>query len=162
MGGKRRQPMGEKLSRTVKAFDIFGETVSFEYDGKSTYRSYLGSLLSIGIIVITISYAVNRFLVMQDRADTVHLQTPITDLYSKESPLDYSMTEFDFAFGLQSTSSFNIKFEDPEGYAEFRVFIREYGPVNGVYKLEDKELAYHRCTKEDANGRFRPKKPIRI
>ena len=73
MSNKKKQPVGEKLAQTVKAFDIFGESVAFEYDGKSTYRSYLGSLLSIGIIVITLSYAVKRFIVMQDRADTVHL-----------------------------------------------------------------------------------------
>lgn len=146
----------------MKAFDIFGEGVSFEYDGKSTHRSYLGSLLSIGIIVITISYAVRRFLVMQDRADTVHLQTPITDLYSKESPLDYETTDFDFAFGLKSNTDFNPVFQDPEGYAKFGVYLREWGVVDGTFKREDKPLGYHRCSAEDANGRFVAKNPIRL
>ena len=73
MSGKRKEHVGERLARTAKACDIFGESVSFEYDGRSTYKSYLGSLLSIGIFVITISFAAKQFIVMMDRADTTHL-----------------------------------------------------------------------------------------
>ena len=69
----KKEKVSEKLERSIKAFDFFGEGISFEIDGKSTYRSYLGTFLSLSVIVITISYAFSRYRILMDYGDTVHL-----------------------------------------------------------------------------------------
>ena len=60
------------LEKIVKSIDIFGEPISFEIDGRSSSRSYLGALLSLVTTVITFSYAVSRFIKMREFGDTVH------------------------------------------------------------------------------------------
>ena len=59
-----------KLGEAIKSFDLFGEGVTFEIEGRSTKTSYLGSLISLVIIVITTSYAFTRFNIMREYNDT--------------------------------------------------------------------------------------------
>ena len=53
-----------KLVKFIKSFDSFGEGVTFEIDGDSLKRSYFGAFFSIAIVILTLSYAVDRYEVM--------------------------------------------------------------------------------------------------
>ena len=90
-----------KLGEAIKSFDLFGEGVVFEIEGRPTKTSYLGSLISLVIIVITISYAFTRFGIMRDHSDTSYQETTSDAEYSPESPLTYEKSHFDFAIGIQ-------------------------------------------------------------
>ena len=68
----RKKSRSSKLGELLKSIDKFGEGVSFEIEGRATKTSYLGSLLSITLIVITLSYAWTRFEVMRSYGDTAH------------------------------------------------------------------------------------------
>ena len=50
-----------KLGKSIKSFDSFGQGVTFQIEGDSVKRSYLGAFFSIAIIVLTLSYAVDRY-----------------------------------------------------------------------------------------------------
>ena len=51
----------KKLGQFVKSSDLFGDSVRFSITGRASFASYLGAFLSLAIIVITISYATNRY-----------------------------------------------------------------------------------------------------
>ena len=55
----------------IKSFDIFGESIGFTADGRSTYGSFLGAICSLAIVIITLSYAAQRLEVMFAYGDTV-------------------------------------------------------------------------------------------
>ena len=56
------------------SFDIYGEAIVFEIRGQSNFTTYIGALISLAILVVTISYAYMRFGAMRDYQDTSHLQ----------------------------------------------------------------------------------------
>ena len=61
----------EKLGNRIKSVDIFGESVGFNIGGEtSTHKTYFGSLLTLVIIAITVTYAFKRYNVMSDYGDT--------------------------------------------------------------------------------------------
>ena len=49
-----------RVTGAFKSFDMFGEKVNFLIDGSSTMQSYTGALFSLGIIVLTLFFAVTR------------------------------------------------------------------------------------------------------
>ena len=56
-----------------KSFDFFGEGVSFEVNGSSTFNSCPGATLSLSIIVITVLFALNRLNALINFDETIHL-----------------------------------------------------------------------------------------
>ena len=61
------------LGSKIRSFDIFGDSIKFNLDGKDqTNQSILGTLLTLTIFVITMTYAVKRYGVMVDYGDTSH------------------------------------------------------------------------------------------
>ena len=65
---KKRVNISEKLT----AIDFFGQGVTFNTDGKSQVNSFLGTLMSILIIVITLVYAESRFTILRRYGDTTY------------------------------------------------------------------------------------------
>ena len=59
----------------VKVFDIFGSSVSFNVKGNSTHRTYMGAVLSLIMIGITLTYAFKQLSVMTSYGDTAHQST---------------------------------------------------------------------------------------
>lgn len=53
------------MANKVKSIDIFGESVGFNIGGgKSTHQTYFGSLLTLAVIIITSTYAFQRYTIM--------------------------------------------------------------------------------------------------
>ena len=74
MGKTKKAKAGglERLGSRVKSIDIFGEGVGFNIGGgRSTYQTYFGSFLTLVVIVITSTYAFNRYTIMSEYGDTV-------------------------------------------------------------------------------------------
>ena len=68
VAGSRFQELGDK----ILFLDSFGEGVKFNIgDGKTTHKSYLGSLLTLIVIVITATYGFKRYKDMSNYEDTV-------------------------------------------------------------------------------------------
>ena len=50
--------------------DLFGEKAEISVDGSSTYPSFMGALISLAIIGLTLSYGSKKFAVMISYDDT--------------------------------------------------------------------------------------------
>ena len=59
-----------KLADSVMRVDKYGETANFSIEGKSTYPSLCGTLVSLAILVVVIPYAINKFVIMKEFNDT--------------------------------------------------------------------------------------------
>ena len=77
---KRRRPnvLG-KAGDLLGKFDHFGETAGFHIKGEATKHSLCGSILSIAILVLTISYAYRRFNVLREYGDSTHIRVDEAD-----------------------------------------------------------------------------------
>ena len=144
-----------KLGAALKSFDLFGKGVSFEIEGRSTKATYLGALISLTIIIITISYAARRFEIMKEYNDTTYQETTTLSNYTPEQPLTYEQTGFDFAISIKDVDSPTPYFIDIDPYLNLSVtnfeIKKEDGSPSGP-KIE--HLSVHRCTEGDIESRF--------
>ena len=68
----------------VKAFDIFGEAVTFNIRGKEQIRTLMGAFMSICILGLTFSYAISRFDEMSNYRDSTYMQYVEPDVNADE------------------------------------------------------------------------------
>ena len=94
-----------KAGDFLKKFDNYGETASFQIKGKATSNTICGSIVSIAVLCLTLSYAYKRFQIMQSFADSAHKQ--VFDPY-KNQLLRLSQAEsgFNFAMGIINSETF--------------------------------------------------------
>ena len=62
----------KKIRDTIFTLDLFGQTIGFRIDGKSSYKSVQGFVLSVGILVTVFIFGANKFLKCFDYQDTLH------------------------------------------------------------------------------------------
>ena len=74
MSDKKRKGLIGKAGDLLRSFDNYGESASFLIKGKSKENTICGSLISILILLVTLSYAVRRFNVMRNYQDTTHIK----------------------------------------------------------------------------------------
>jgi len=66
---------------------MFGQTPTFLVDNEATYTTWIGSIVSLVIILVTLAFAQTKYIVLKDRLDTnLTSQTQIGVL-----PPDYSI-----------------------------------------------------------------------
>ena len=129
--------------------DIFGETVSFEVDGASSHQTYLGALLSLIIIAITLAFALKQKATLFHYEGTSYLE--ITKPYANtKTELDYKKTNFNLAFGITKNnwSSDPVNITD---YLELKAMLRIWYPINSSdgnfnYALESRDLELKHCS----------------
>ena len=93
-----KQKSTSKFSSFIKSLDIYGETFSFNINGKSNIKSYVGGLFSIITIVLTLMLIVYNFIIW------ITSQNPIvtlTSVYRDPSVKEIiSLTDIEFAMGV--------------------------------------------------------------
>ena len=114
------------LCKSIKSFDSFGKGVSFEIDGDSVKRSYLGAFFSIGIIVLTLSYAQNRYMSMIEYGNSSYQSTENDNVTDIENQLTHENTGLDIAIGLFKNGEWNPHYIDPTGYIQIGFSIVEW------------------------------------
>ena len=60
-----------QFSKTLQRFDLFGERISFNIDGKDSMTTNFGSLTSLLIVSFVLFYGYRKFFVMYERQDTL-------------------------------------------------------------------------------------------
>ena len=60
------------MGNSLLQVDLFGETASFQIEGKSYYGSIHGAIISIGILATVIAYGLNKYNIMLDFGETSH------------------------------------------------------------------------------------------
>ena len=56
-----------QCKETLSSFDMFGESVKLTYKGKETFTTTMGSLLSVVILLMLLSFAGYRFFILITR-----------------------------------------------------------------------------------------------
>ena len=95
-----------KLGFTCKSIDLFGGGVGFTIGGSSTHKSCFGAVLTLAIIVVTLSYAVNRAQTMAEFGDTVHQTTEEASNISMVNPMRLAETGMMFGVTLIDKSTY--------------------------------------------------------
>ena len=114
-----------------KRFDIFGQGVLFNAEGKETVTSCLGATLSLLVTVITIAYAWTRLNVLLEFGDTTFQETNNYRGSTLESDVyRQSDTNFNIAFSMNSLLMEDI---DMHGYLEFEVDLYQSNEFRGLY-----------------------------
>ena len=126
------------LMSVYRRFDIFGQGVSFNVDGKEKVNSCMGATMSLLVVFLTAAYAWIRFGVLLEFGDTKFQDRKdyrgsaiATEVFSQ------SDTNFNIAFGLQTVPGREPLIDDFTGYLNFKVWL-----------LKDegsKELGFHQC-----------------
>ena len=49
-----------KVVKKIKSLDMFGQSPGFNIDGASSKGSFMGALLSFGVIVLALSYGIRQ------------------------------------------------------------------------------------------------------
>jgi len=83
---KKRSFVGT-IKKLKSQVDMFGQTTTFLVDNEATYTTWIGSIVSLVIILVTLAFAHTKYFVLKDRLDTnLTSQTQIGVL-----PPDYSI-----------------------------------------------------------------------
>ena len=105
------------LMSVYRRFDIFGQGVSFNVDGKEKVNSCLGATMSLLIALVTITYAWTRFGVLLEFGDTKFQEKEDyrgsaieTEVFSQAD------TNFNIAFGLQPVPALGSEIDDLTSY----------------------------------------------
>ena len=70
---------------------------------------------------------------MKHYDDSTFQSSKLTELYSRDEPLIYEESQFDFAFGLKR--DFDMVAFETEGYIEFRIYLKDWiGDEDGNWK----------------------------
>jgi len=94
-----------RCKETLASADMFGEEVKLTYKGKETFNTTIGSLLSLAIIFMLMSFGGYKLfiLISRDNPD-VSQQTFLRDLDSEPPLIPYNdsvkVGGFDIAFGV--------------------------------------------------------------
>ena len=127
------------LMSIYKRFDIFGQGVAFNVDGKETVNSCMGATMSLLVAFVTIAYAWTRFSVLLEFGDTKFQDSEDYRGSAIETEVfTQSDTNFNVAFGLQLLPGLQFWVDDLTEVLRFSAWmIRDTesgGPI---------ELGYH-------------------
>ena len=61
-----------KITNGQKSIDIFGERVNFNIDGSDSHKGIFGSIVTVCIALIVLSYGLDKFFLMIEYRDTIH------------------------------------------------------------------------------------------
>jgi len=69
---KKRTLLGKvkRAAASVKQMDMFGQSVNFSVDGEEKTTSWLGAMVSIVIVSLTLGFASTKFRALRRRTDT--------------------------------------------------------------------------------------------
>ena len=62
----------KSIDRLFQKFDIYGESIGFKIEGKDTYQSAVGGVLSLITLSLLLAFTVVKTSAMWERDDTVH------------------------------------------------------------------------------------------
>ncbi len=99
--------MFQKLYGIIRNFDSYGHPINLTYEGETTYKSFIGGLLTILTRVAILSYLISELLQVLDKKSTVEVSE-----FKQNAALDpnnYSIdqSKFDMAIRLNYLQFYN-------------------------------------------------------
>ena len=102
------------LLEAYKKFDIFGQDVKFNVNGKSTVNTCIGATMSIFVAFLTIAYAWIRIDILLQFGDTRYQETVETREDLDTEFFNQSDTGFNIAFALRPHPQVNETYTQAE------------------------------------------------
>ena len=125
------------VAQQVTRYDIYAKTITFTYNGKDTYNTFIGGITTLSIMSVMLVYGINLFLIMINRKGTnSSINTTINDLNNDQEVLNLGNTTFEFGinFGYNVNGEY-ISFQQNDSY--FTLYIaQKYEEVNGSETVE--------------------------
>ena len=135
------------MGNSYKLLDLFGETVGFTVNGLSSHRTCAGSLVSLIMVMITATYAFDKFRIMMGREDTSFQQVTEENTLNVDHIYEQSETQFLIAFGLFTYDVGMLSPEELAPYAYFSVILTV--ETDGYDDDDDIELSFVECENTD-------------
>ena len=66
----RKVKTNSSVTNHLKSFNIFGSSVGFQIDGKSDFKTCSGSLLTLLIFALVLTYGINKWNKFQEKSET--------------------------------------------------------------------------------------------
>ena len=127
-GQMRNFGIGDK----IKSFDIFASGINFNVDGKEkANQSYLGTAMTVILMVLTCTYAFRRYNVMVEYGDTVHQTTIQPHLTTKDDILEDTTFKIGLALSSYNFRTDQVELDDFSEYLEFKTYINTVYFANG-------------------------------
>ena len=82
-----------------KKLDLFSSNVAFRENGGDSFGSVIGAVVSLAIIVVVAMFAVSKYQIVIDKADTNHNQY-VERKQLPEEVIGQDQLQFQFAFGV--------------------------------------------------------------
>ena len=86
--------MRKEISGYLKSFDKFGDSVEFKINGRTTFGTWTGSIVTLIIYILISIYGYKKFFIMWDYQDTINL---IKHVAEEENRI-YTTEDFQFEF----------------------------------------------------------------
>ncbi len=99
-------------------------------------RSYFGAFFSIAIVILTLSYAVDRYEVMVSYGNSVYESTEKDNVIAFGNELTYEITGFDIAVGLK-TNEWSPIHINTTGYVEINLHILHWDMARRENEIRD-------------------------
>ena len=83
---------------------MFGESASFTIEEQATFKGVCGTILSLLIIVVVITYGANRAVVVYNHGDTAFQTSIEGDNLNKTKIFSFEETQLNIAVGIYKIS----------------------------------------------------------
>ena len=103
---KVKPTKSEKLGSAFKSLDLFGQGIGFTISGNDTHQTLCGAILSLMAIIVTVSYAQDRFKTMWAFGDTTYQETKQDVAYTAYQPYQFGTNGENFAFFVEKGDNF--------------------------------------------------------
>ena len=96
-----KKKITEVLQSTAKSFDAFGTPIKLTVNGEDAHRTYLGSVMSIFVLSVTLMYASIRWQILMDYGDTISSATKERKTVPLEDPIQMVDAQMNLAYSIQ-------------------------------------------------------------
>ncbi|CDW76231.1 UNKNOWN [Stylonychia lemnae] len=139
-----------KFKNYIKSQDIFGHQISFTYKNSSTFKSFLGGIVTLIFRIAVLVYLVTELINAMQKKSTISNSTYIRNIAEDFTVYEMTNQKFDLAFQIQLDGAYA-----PQDLSKFLEFTFseigfEWAPDGKSYKQNYREIPLIRCP----NGRF--------
>ena len=136
-----------KKLKSLLSLDFFDETIGLKINGQHSHKSAAGVFLSISILVLVCSFAINKLVLCLSYSDTKHQTYSIKNHFDIDK--EYSFDNFSMTYALVDPNSLE-PIQDLDKFAR----LEAYQTITSGLDTKRERLATHSCTQQDLNYRF--------
>jgi len=100
---------GSFISNGIKGFDLYPQTIQLTFKGTDAFKTLLGGIMSMFILMLCTAYGINLFLIMINRGDSNKaVNTEFRDLFTNDQNVFPFHQGFSIGVALTTADSQSI------------------------------------------------------